>query len=439
MRLNSITLHNYRNFEVYTLSLGKFVTVLIGRNGMGKTNLLDAMVHSLSFIFSKQRDTEQYEFIKSTNQGVKRFAGDDPRFVKDEYYKYPISISATGTFGALAEDGSLIEESWNFVQESEKSGLKDSLFRNSYHHFWEYYNTQVEKPVLAYFSDGFPHTDNRISLKMREKINSGNPLPPNTGYYMWDSKLNSTELWKLYYIQEYMNNRMNPDARRQAFVDAVNNKLREFSRPMNQDNRNEEIEIDTMYVDVRGTDLTLMLKYANGKETPFNLMPAGYRRMFSMVLDIICRSYFLNNHCNSEGIVFIDEIDLHLHPSLAAEILPRLRRSFPRLQFIISTHSPLVITNFNQSEGGEEDFRLYQLKKNDEGYYNQRVYDIFGLDYNSGLSNIMETPISVEYSDNLIKAYRYWKGEDEEKATRIAEMIRQKYGNNNSIISQLDL
>lgn len=119
MRLNSITLQNYRNFEVYTLSLGKFVTVLIGRNGMGKTNLLDAMVHSLSFIFSKQRDTEQYEFIKSTNQGVKRFAGDDPRFVKDEYYKYPISISATGTFGALAEDGSLIEESWNFVQESE--------------------------------------------------------------------------------------------------------------------------------------------------------------------------------------------------------------------------------------------------------------------------------------------------------------------------------
>ena len=93
MRLNSITLQNYRNFEVYTLSLGKFVTVLIGRNGMGKTNLLDAMVHSLSFIFSKQRDTEQYEFIKSTNQGVKRFAGDDPRFVKDEYYKYPISIS----------------------------------------------------------------------------------------------------------------------------------------------------------------------------------------------------------------------------------------------------------------------------------------------------------------------------------------------------------
>lgn len=439
MKLNRISLRNYRNFEDYTINLGKFVTVLIGRNGMGKTNLLDAMVHSLSFIFSKQRDTEQYEFIKSTNQGVKRFAGDDPRFVKDEYYKYPISILSNGTFGALADDGSLIEESWIFVQESEKSGLKDSLFRNAYHHFWEYYNTQNEKPVLAYFSDGFPHMDNRISLKMREKIDSGNPLPPNTGYYMWDSKLNSTELWKLYYIQEYMNNKMNPDVRRQTFVDAVNNKLREFSSPINEDNRNEEIEIDTMYVDLRGTKPTLMLKYTNGKETPFNLMPAGYLRMFSMVLDIICRSYFLNNHCNSEGVVFIDEIDLHLHPSLAAEILPRLRRSFPRLQFVISTHSPLVITNFNQSEGEEGDFRLYQLKKNDEGYYNQRVYDIFGLDYNSGLSNIMETPISVKYSDNLIKAYRYWKGEDEEKATRIAEMIRQKYGNNSSIISQLDL
>lgn len=439
MKLKQITLHNYRNFEQYTLKLGNVATILIGRNGMGKTNLLDAMVHSLSFIFSKQRDTEQYEFIKSTNQGVKRFAGDDPRFVKGEYYQYPISISARGTFGARADDGSLIEESWDFVQESEKSGLKDSLFRNAYHHFWEYYNTQDEKPVLAYFSDGFPHADNRISLKMHEKINSGNPLPPNTGYYMWDSKLNSTELWKLYYVQEYMNNRMKPEEHRQAFVDSVNSKLREFSSPIGPENRNEEIEIETMYVDVRGTNLTLMLKFANGKETPFNLMPAGYRRMFSMVLDIICRSYFLNNHCNSEGVVFIDEIDLHLHPSLAAEILPRLRRSFPRLQFIASTHSPLVITNFNQGEGEEDDYRLYQLKKNDFEYYPERVRNIYGLDYNSGLIDYMGTPISVGQSDSLVKAYQYWKGEDESKAAIIAEMLRKKYGSESLVISQLDL
>lgn len=439
MKLLSIKLHNYRNFEDYSIAdLGSKVTVFIGRNGMGKTNLLDAMVQSLSFIFSKQRDTEQYDFIKSSNQGVKRFAGDDPRFIPNSYYQYPIINSATGTFGKVSDDGTPIVEKWEFVQESEKSGLKDSLFRLAYHNFWEYYNSKDEKPVLAYISDAFPHADNRISLKMREKIDSGNPLPENTGYYMWDSKLNSTEIWKLYYIQEYMNNRMNHDERRQAFVDAVNAKMIEFSSPLDEENRNAEIQIESLYVDVRGTNLTLMIRFANGKETPFNMMPAGYRRMFSMVLDIICRSYFLNRHCSSEGVVFIDEIDLHLHPSLAAEILTRLQRAFPRLQFIVSTHSPLVIANFNQSAGNESDYRLYQLKKNEDGYYNQQIGDIYGIDYNSGLTNIMDTPISVRHADNLIRAYEYWKNHDASKAERISTILREKY-QNSSILAQIGL
>lgn len=440
MKLKQITLHNYRNFEQYTLKLGNVATILIGRNGMGKTNLLDAMVQSLSFIFSKQRDTEQYDFINSSSQGVKSFAADDPRYIPKLYYQYPISISALGTFPYSENAASTpISEGWEFVQESEKSGLKDSLFRDAYHHFWNYYNTLQEKPVLAYFSDGFPHADNRITKKMREKIESGNPLPPNTGYYQWDSKLNSTEIWKLYYIQEWMNNRMNPNEEKQNFVNTVNCKMREFSSSISEDNRNSEIEIDELFVDVRGTKLTLMIRFVNGKENPFNLMPAGYRRMFSMVLDIICRSYFLNKHCDPEGVVFIDEIDLHLHPSLAAEIFPRMRRSFPRLQFIASTHSPLVITNFNQSKGDEDDYRLYQLKKNDAGYYNERVYDIYGLDYNSGLTNYMSTPISIGHIDNLVKAYQYWKGEDETKAAQIADMLISKYGKESQVIKKLNL
>ena len=121
MKLKQITLHNYRNFEQYTLKLGNVATILIGRNGMGKTNLLDAMVQSLSFIFSKQRDTEQYDFINSSSQGVKSFAADDPRYIPKLYYQYPISISALGTFPYSENAASTpISEGWEFVQESER-------------------------------------------------------------------------------------------------------------------------------------------------------------------------------------------------------------------------------------------------------------------------------------------------------------------------------
>jgi len=45
-----------------------------------------------------------------------------------------------------------------------------------------------------------------------------------------------------------------------------------------------------------------------------------------------------------EGVVLIDEIEQHIHPGLQREILPRLRRAFPRIQFIVSTHSPQVLS-----------------------------------------------------------------------------------------------
>jgi predicted ATP-binding protein involved in virulence len=51
-----------------------------------------------------------------------------------------------------------------------------------------------------------------------------------------------------------------------------------------------------------------------------------------------------------EGIVLIDEIDLHLHPGWQVELIPTLKRVFPRLQFIVTTHSPMVLPGLEQDE-----------------------------------------------------------------------------------------
>ena len=83
MFLRSISLTNYRNFQEYSIDLGKRTTMLIGRNGMGKTNLINSMVQAISFIFSKQRNMPQTEFIRSSDQGVKRFSATDARYASD--------------------------------------------------------------------------------------------------------------------------------------------------------------------------------------------------------------------------------------------------------------------------------------------------------------------------------------------------------------------
>lgn len=431
MILRTISLTNYRNFKEYSIALGKKTTMLIGRNGMGKTNLINSMVQAISFIFSKQRNMPQTEFIRSSDQGVKRFVATDARFTAD--YQYPIYVRAE----AEINGGTILN--WGLEQESRKSGLKDSRFREAYLRFWDFYNHVGEKPLLAFFSDGFPHKNTRLSRAMKDRLKSGKALPANTGYYQWDQDQSCVEIWKRYYCQQWLNNRLNPDKAKEDYVEAIKEVLCGFSQPLNKELENGEMVVEDLFAEIRDDKSILMIKLA-GKEQPepFDSLPQGYNRIFSMVFDLASRSYLLNGNCNPEGIVFIDEIELHLHPSVAITILQRLRRSFERLQFIVSTHSPLVITNFNQ-QGGDNDYRLYQLTCEDGVYDKKRIGDVFGLNYNEGLTSVMQTEDRDRSMKEMRDLYLFWKNRDERKASLVAERIRNEYAHNMAFIRDLGL
>ena len=85
----------------------------------------------------------------------------------------------------------------------------------------------------------------------------------------------------------------------------------------------------------------------------------------------------MQKNCNPYAVVFIDEVELHLHPSLAQEVVQRFRRSFSNAQFVISTHSPLVIADYKQ----DEDNLLYSIVVSEDGpeYHNvKNMYGMFG-------------------------------------------------------------
>ena len=77
-------------------------------------------------------------------------------------------------------------------------------------------------------------------------------------------------------------------------------------------------------------------------------LAGGYQVMFALVADLVSRMVQANpdkdNPLESEAVVLIDEIDLHLHPSWQQRIIPDLCRTFPGVQFIITTHSPQVLS-----------------------------------------------------------------------------------------------
>ena len=80
----------------------------------------------------------------------------------------------------------------------------------------------------------------------------------------------------------------------------------------------------------------------------------GIRNMLAMVGDIAYRCYKLNAHWGEDaskkthGIVMIDEVDMHLHPSWQQTVLTDLMRAFPKLQFIVTTHSPQVLSTIRR-------------------------------------------------------------------------------------------
>ena len=121
----------------------------------------------------------------------------------------------------------------------------------------------------------------------------------------------------------------------------------------------------------------LLVEYSNGEILPFDLLSDGVRCTLALVMEIAFRCYLLNPHLGADaplktkGVVLIDEIDLHLHPSWQTHILNDLRNAFPELQFIVSTHSPLVISQIDDCNI----FSLSERKVYDFPNQNGRPFD----------------------------------------------------------------
>jgi predicted ATP-binding protein involved in virulence len=103
----------------------------------------------------------------------------------------------------------------------------------------------------------------------------------------------------------------------------------------------------------------------------FQTLSAGYKAIFDVYADLLMRTeYFSISPAELEGVVFIDEIDSHLHISLQRLILPFFAESFPKVQFIVTTHSPFVLMSTRDTLvydlGKESPYCISQVKSQNE-------------------------------------------------------------------------
>lgn len=426
MRINKLRLCNYRNYRDFSVDFGSEATIFIGKNGAGKTNLIKAVKQLLSFVFSHRKDEPQYEFISSSDRNVISFKPLDARYGKDEgeseyNYHYPI----VNTLYATLANGEQLE--WTFEKESLTSGLKDTLYRKANQEFWKVYDNGRDRlPVFAYFSDSYPHVNLQLSTTIKALLESGNPLPRNAAYYKWDDDKNCTEIWLQYFTMQYKKSRLQNDREATQFVNAIRETLVRCSQPVSEYNPDLGIVLKDILLDFRGKNEVVVLEYADGTRIPFTELPTGYLRLFSMVFDIACRGYLLNNDCNPDGVVLIDELDLHLHPSVERTILKRLRTTFTRVQWVVSTHSPLVLSAFEQKDGSNV---IYKITKDETGIVFTPIENMQGVDASTGLKYTMDTPEDDSRLNDYREAYDFWKAKgDATKMGNIKELVKQMVG-----------
>jgi len=141
-------------------------------------------------------------------------------------------------------------------------------------------------------------------------------------------------------------------------------------------------------IDISADKVTFTEK---GSEVSFEQLSAGYKGVITIICDLIARlseKQQVENISDFQGVVLIDEVELHLHPKWQYGFMNKLRETFPLIQFIVTTHSPTVLLGagmeaiYYQIYKEEGIVKVSEQKDVKNDFLNDIQSDIFGFDVN---------------------------------------------------------
>lgn len=326
MYLKRVTIENFRGIREMTLELQPGINLLIGNNGIGKTTVLEAIVAGLGVCF-KDIPGASAVSIKPEDVRQELQVVDGSPSVK---YHTPVRISC---------EMQIQDEvyAWSRVKKDESPRSGSTEYPNDKLRIADWFrntSNDVDQPlpVLNYQSI------NRVANKRSDFGSSTKQLNDRRCGYTGclDSALDDKFIRKWCYAMM----RKNTGRRYGLFCEAVGRVMRR----MGELDYTPDIDFSEEF----GADGDFV--YAeNDSVMPISYLSAGYQSALWMVMDIAFRALLLNPGTEDLkeifGIVLIDEVDKHLHPKWQWNVLNALHDTFPNIQFIITTHAPIVISS----------------------------------------------------------------------------------------------
>ena len=411
MKIKKITLKNYKCFEKIEVDFHDRLTVIVGGNGCGKSSVLEGVAVSLGTMLTGLDGLSGVSISRKDARLEAYRMGES----EDIQVQYPVEIRAEGVVDAkeIVWTRSLNREGGSTTVKDAKQMLSVA---KDYQRRLREGDRNLILPVIAYYGTG------RLWDSHREK--KADSFIKNTKTNGYIDSLDGTANIKL--MMNWFQKKSVQMAQKSAVgfhaflgLNAVYWAMarcfecitgyKEVKLLYNLDTN----EMDCCYVDDDGFSMNI----------PLSQMSDGYKNTISLIADIAYRMAVLNPQLgtnvlkDTDGVVLIDEIDLHLHPAWQHRILSDLQEIFPKVQFIVTTHAPAVI-----SSAKSENLVILE---------NYEVLDaaaeIYGNDINSILKSIMgvsdRNPVIAELFE---KFYSLLNDRQYDEAEKILDEIDEQ-------------
>lgn len=351
IRVARIRFENYRLFRDVEVDFAFPLTVLVGVNGRGKTSILSALANHLSWLVAKT--------LKEKGAGSRMTALD----ISNNSQVHAARVSVwfeVGDIDTKISDtlrATLATQS-PFERTAVTSNLEDYTRYGDILRLVRGLAKYQNLPLFAFY--GVERT-----CLLRGKVYAKRSVQPEDAFRTALMGTKAAQLvsfadWYVKLSKLAANAEGEGERERaQQSLDIVCQALREVipsfdGMRLDQSNGADEIRV------------TL-----DANEVLFEQLSDGQRLFVSLIADIAWRLLVLNPQGNEplhgHGIVLIDEVELHLHPTWQQIVLPGLLQAFPGLQFIVTTHSPQVLTTADGAairllteDVGEEKMVIYR-------------------------------------------------------------------------------
>ncbi len=370
MILKTLRLKNFRRFENLSIDFHKQLTVVVARNGQGKTTVLDAATVALgtfvgAFDLGKNRgiDRSDAHYVRTTG-----------RLSNEQHY--PVEVGAD-----FSEPNMTILR--QLMGAKNKTTIKDASTLTEYGKHLQVLMRELSDdplPVIAYYGTGRlwkAHKDMSRKAVLSESRSMGyeDCLSSASSFVQvqqWMAKA-TLGVWQQEKISGYEHSTL--PAQLENIQQTVNSLL-------------AEEEWDNFHYSSQHEELAMY--HPDHGILPVSLLSDGVRAMISLAVDLAWRCTKLNPQFGREasvkspGIVMIDEVDMHLHPSWQQTVLSSLTTAFPKIQFIVTTHSPQVLSTVHR-----ENIRLLGTNEAGQMTVSEPLADSYGEPSNDVLQAIM--------------------------------------------------